>query len=72
MLEGSTLAKPLRSSDGEALGLCKGVLIGSDISEVLGYTVGATGDTELDSIYGFFGGYNYGKPMGPLIGDSLG
>ena len=72
MLEGSTLIVPLGSTDGKDLGLCEGVLIVSSVDEVLGFTLGATGDTDPGFIYGFFGGSNYGKPVGLLLGDSLG
>ena len=50
MLEGSILAVPLGSTDGEVLGLCEGVLICSAVNEVLGSTLGYTGNTVLGSI----------------------
>ena len=50
MLEGSTVVVPLVSTDGEELGLCEGVLIGSAVGEVLGSILGDIGDTKLGSI----------------------
>ena len=50
MLEGSTVVVPVVSTDGEELGFYEGVIIGSAVGEVLGYTLGGTGDTELGSI----------------------
>ena len=41
MLEGYTLEVTLGSTDGEALGLDEGIILGYDLVEVLGSTLGA-------------------------------
>ena len=50
----------------------EGVILGSALGEVLGSTLGAADGTELYSSDGFFDGFNYGKPLGVFLGDSLG
>ena len=47
MIEGYALAVPLGFIDDEALGLDEGILLGSDLDEVIGSTLGATDGTEL-------------------------
>ena len=58
MLEGSTLAVPLKSTGGEALGLDEMILLGSALGEVLGSTLGASDGTDLCSSDGSFDGSN--------------
>ena len=47
MLEGLKLAVPLRSTDGEVLGLDEGIILGSSLGEVLDSTLGVADGTEI-------------------------
>ena len=47
MLEGYTLAAPLEFTDGEALSLYEGIILGYDLGEVIGSTLGDAEGTEL-------------------------
>ena len=48
------------------------ILLRCDLGEVLGTEFVAADGTELGSSDGFFDGSNDGKPVGALLGDSLG
>ena len=63
---------PLGSTDDEELGLDEVIIPGSAAGEVLVYTLGFDDGTELSLSNGSFDGSNYGKPVGILLGDSLG
>ena len=71
MLEESTLAIPLGSTDGEELGLDEVILLGSALGEVLCSTLGIADGTELSPSDGSFKGSNDGKPVGSLLALSI-
>ena len=49
----------------------EGIIIGYIDGEVLSSKLGAADGNVLSSLDGFFVGYNYEKPVGVLLGDSL-
>ena len=50
----------------------EGIILGSALGEVLGSTLGAADGTDLHYSDVSFDGSNDGKPVGVLLGDSLG
>ena len=47
MLEGKTLAVPLGFTDGEAISLDEGIILGYDLGKVLGSTLGSADGNEM-------------------------
>ena len=49
-----------------------GIVLGSALGEMIGSTLEAADGTDMHSSDYSFGGSNDGKPVGVLLGDSLG